>query len=156
MLDHVIPAVPDFSWSHATGRSGLAAAALLQALRSTLSVSSTLSSGLGCPHAFLSFKQMSLMQPKQDSTSFGAVQGQGPRPCNRALPSAEQFPTTLHLHCADGTKDEKDGFSIVVVQATGHHTGQAFSLPTVKAPPVEFQHTPQSSLSNSERLTLAD
>ena len=37
---------------------------------------------------------------------------------------------------AEGTKDEKDGYSIVVVQATGHHTGQAFSLPTVNAPPV--------------------
>lgn len=37
---------------------------------------------------------------------------------------------------ADGTKDEKEGYSIVVVQATGHHTGQAFSLPTVDAPPV--------------------
>ena len=40
---------------------------------------------------------------------------------------------------ADGTKDEKDGYSIVVVQATGHHTGQAFSLPTVDAPSV--RHT---------------
>ena len=47
------------------------------------------------------------------------------------------------LAFADGTKDEKDGYSIVVVQATGHHTGQAFSLPTAKAPPVGYQHVPQ-------------
>ena len=39
---------------------------------------------------------------------------------------------------ADGTKDEKDGFSTVVVKATGHHTGQAFSLPTVDAPAVRL------------------
>jgi len=37
---------------------------------------------------------------------------------------------------ADGTKDEKDGYSTVVVQATGHHTGKAFSLPKVDAPAV--------------------
>lgn len=49
------------------------------------------------------------------------------------------------LAFADGTKDEKDGYSIVVVQATGHHTGQAFSLPTVKAPPVGYQHVPQTT-----------
>ena len=47
------------------------------------------------------------------------------------------------LAFADGSKDEKDGYSIVVVQATGHHTGQAFSLPTVKASPVGYQHVPQ-------------
>ncbi|CAL5223759.1 g6322 [Coccomyxa viridis] len=40
-------------------------------------------------------------------------------------------------HATDGTKDEKDGFSTVVVKATGHHTGQAFSLPTVDAPAVQ-------------------
>lgn len=46
----------------------------------------------------------------------------------------------LLIVSADGTKDEKDGYSIVVVKATGHHTGQAFSLPTVDAPLVSHTH----------------
>jgi hypothetical protein len=35
---------------------------------------------------------------------------------------------------ADGAKDD-DGYSIVIVQATGHHTGKAFTLGG-KFPPV--------------------
>ncbi|KAK9917218.1 hypothetical protein WJX75_001950 [Coccomyxa subellipsoidea] len=38
-------------------------------------------------------------------------------------------------HATDGAKDD-DGYSIVIVQATGHHTGKAFTLGG-KFPPVE-------------------
>ncbi|CAK0739616.1 hypothetical protein CVIRNUC_001181 [Coccomyxa viridis] len=53
---------------------------------------------------------------------------------DHVIPAIPDFSWT---HATDGTKDEKDGYSIVVVKATGHHTGQAFSLPTVDAPSVE-------------------
>ena len=38
MLDHVIPAIPDFSWSHATGGASLPAATVQQSLRGKLKV----------------------------------------------------------------------------------------------------------------------
>ena len=64
-------------------------------------------------------------------SSLGALSNlKFPLPCSDALKPVG----------ADGSKDEKDGYSIVVVQATGHHTGQAFSLPTVDVPAV--RHTP--------------
>ena len=46
---------------------------------------------------------------------------------------ALQAVLTLRSLCSDGAKSE-DGYSIVLVQATGHHTGTAFALPGL--PPV--------------------
>ncbi len=48
-----------------------------------------------------------------------------------------------HWAAADGTKDD-EGYSIVVVQATGNHTGKPFALPgmpPVSAQPLFSEHT---------------
>lgn len=39
-------------------------------------------------------------------------------------------------HATDGAKDD-DGYSIVIVQVTGHHTGTAFTMPCGDLSPIE-------------------
>jgi hypothetical protein len=60
----------------------------------------------------------------------------------RACAVCQRF-ARLVISSADGAKD-KDGYSIVIVQATGHHTGKAFSIPGSDLHPVSIKH-PQPS-----------
>ncbi|CAL8463530.1 g3064 [Coccomyxa elongata] len=52
---------------------------------------------------------------------------------DHALPA---IPDLSWGHATDGAKDD-DGYSIVIVQVTGHHTGTAFTMPRGEFPPIE-------------------
>lgn len=54
MLDHVIPAIPDFSWSHATGGTSLPAATVQRSPRGRVKITAPFPQGRGgvCIPAF--------------------------------------------------------------------------------------------------------